>query len=74
MAENTTLVGEVTLHGVIEPAEARARWRDHYLDQLREATEMLGRRADDVDVTYWHGCARVHPACEEQSVPVGAAT
>ena len=66
MADKTTIVAGLTLRGIVEPAEARQRYREHCLRDLERVQTALA--CTDLPVTYWQGNAQLHPACEEAAV------
>lgn len=66
MADKTTMTGSLTLHGIVPPDEARARRREYWEGQLAKAQKELARDDAAVEVTYWQGTRRLHPACEER--------
>lgn len=65
MGEKTTHAG-IILRGVVTPDEARARRRKYYEGELARAQRELARDDSAVEVTYWEGTRRIHPACEER--------
>jgi hypothetical protein len=64
MTEKTTSVAGLTLTGIVEPAEARQRYAEHYRRELERVQKALART--ELPVSYWQGrTTRLHPACEE---------